>query len=341
MPIQYNATNKAMFAIQNTALRYTWTAYFVFIFLSSLIGDTLILVAAIKFRAFRLHRFIVVIMGHMAICDLLVAIFFILPRITSLIADRWVMGESWCYLNPYTLYYLNGASMMFVCVLAFFKLVILKFPRSSRTLTSKKAHFVSALVWIYSLILPVTFLSVDKSDVWFDYKSYICDYGLSKNIWKWLTPVLTTVFMAVPNLAVIILTILLVAYLIKARRVARRTGRTLRSRGILTTILIATVYCVSVLPYAVYRMAEFSVKDPKNPFHEHFFKIAQSFVCLNTISNFYIYSLTIPSFREFLLIHLQQSYQSFLNTTSIFGKTKCYFRNLSLPTFVLFISNYF
>ena len=314
-----------MFTIQNTALRYTWTTYFVFIFLSSLIGDTLILVAAIKFGAFRLHRFIVVIMEHMAICDLLVAVSFILPRITALIADRWVMGESWCYFNPYTLYYLNGASMMFVCVLAFFKLIILKFPRSSRILTSKKAHFVSAFVWIYSLIPPVIFLSVDESDVWFDYKSYICDYGLSKNIWKWLTPVLTTIFMAVPNLAVVILTILLVAYLIKARRVARRTGGTMRSRGILTTILIATVYCISVLPYAVYRMAEFSVKDPEHPFHEHFFKIAQSFVCLNTISNFYIYSLTIPSFREFLLIHLQRSYQSFLNTTSLRGKTKtCY-----------------
>ena len=59
-----NYSDKATFGIKDDIARYTWTTYCIFIFLTSLIGDITILVAAIKYKAFKLNKFIVVIIPH-------------------------------------------------------------------------------------------------------------------------------------------------------------------------------------------------------------------------------------------------------------------------------------
>ena len=41
-------SNKTEFAIKSDAERYTWAVFHIFILLSSLVGDALILIAAIK-----------------------------------------------------------------------------------------------------------------------------------------------------------------------------------------------------------------------------------------------------------------------------------------------------
>ena len=73
----------------------------------------------------------------------------------------------------------------------------------------------------------------------------------------------------------------------------------------LTVILVAAVYCLSVLPIFSYHIAVpliISGEDLKSKpfFGTTYYRAASSFVTLNTISNFYIYSLTVPSFREFV-----------------------------------------
>ena len=80
------------------------------------------------------------------------------------------------------------------------------------------------------------------------------------------------------------------------------------------------LYLLLAVPYAVYRMAESSVTDPKHFFHKYYFKIAISFVSLNTISNFYVYGLTVPSFREFVKRQMHQSYRSIICITSGVGE---------------------
>ena len=52
-------SNKTEYGIETAAQRYTWAGYYLFVILSSLIGDTTILVASIKFRAIKLHRVLV------------------------------------------------------------------------------------------------------------------------------------------------------------------------------------------------------------------------------------------------------------------------------------------
>ena len=80
----------------------------------------------------------------------------------------------------------------------------------------------------------------------------------------------------------------------------------------MTTALVAVVYCISVLPYGVYLIGESLLdKDDKRNkiFFTTYYKIAQSLTWLNTISNFYIYSLTIQSFRKFIWSKLKSPNQ--------------------------------
>ena len=126
--------------------------------------------------------------------------------------------------------------------------------------------------------------------------------------------------MVIPTCLVVAFTIALVTYLLKARSVAQQSGGALRWQGMMTTILTATIYCISFFPYAVYRMAESIVTDPKHFLHKHYFKIAISFVSLNTISNFYVYGLTVPSFREFVKQQMHQSCRSIISITSVVGE---------------------
>ena len=54
-------SNETLYGIKSDTVRYTWAGYFIFIFTSSLLGNTTILIASIKYRVFKLHRVFIVI----------------------------------------------------------------------------------------------------------------------------------------------------------------------------------------------------------------------------------------------------------------------------------------
>ena len=105
-------SNQTLYGIKSGPVRYLWAGYLVFVLLSSLIGDTIILIASIRYRAFKLHKVIVVIIQHIAVCDLLVSVTFTTARTISLLVNTNVLGGALCYLSPYLAYYLTavGAS---------------------------------------------------------------------------------------------------------------------------------------------------------------------------------------------------------------------------------------
>ena len=52
------------FGLHNNAERYTWAAYQLFVLLSSLIGDTLILAASFQKDAFKINKLIITVIQH-------------------------------------------------------------------------------------------------------------------------------------------------------------------------------------------------------------------------------------------------------------------------------------
>ena len=302
-------SNRTLYSIGNDASRYTWAGYFFFVLISSFIGDTTILVASAKYRAFKLHKVIIVIIQHIAFCDLMVSLTDILPRFVSVVANEWALGNFFCHFNSNASYYFNLVSMLLICTMTSSKLFLLKYPLLSGTITLKKAHLVCVTSWLLSLTVPVTFLLVDGLDVYFSYKTYQCAHGYSSDVWNWLRPSFAALFGFIPIGLVVATTTCL---LMTARHVAQRSQESLKWQGIVTTSLVAIFYCISLLPYFVYRAGESLVKaDDRNSeyFHTYFFRVANSFISLNTISNFYIYSLTVHSFRRFVWSRIQLFYQ--------------------------------
>ena len=104
---QYN--NKTIYGIKSNAARYAWAGYLLFVVISSFIGDTIILIASVKYNAFKIHKIIVVIIQHIAFCDLMVTLTTVAPQLVSLIRSKWVFGNVLRYLTVYIRYFFAGA----------------------------------------------------------------------------------------------------------------------------------------------------------------------------------------------------------------------------------------
>ena len=159
------------------------------------------------------------------------------------------------------------------------------------------------VVWIISLLIVMPNIIVGDTPV-FDLRTYDCRLSYMDDTLRWLRPVLIGLFALVPNMIIVIVTTVLL--LLIAKNSVSRSGKGLKWQGTVSTILVAVVYCISILPYVIYVFvgylysgADFVI-DPRSFFRTHYDRITKSFVSINTVSNFYIYSMTVISFREFL-----------------------------------------
>ena len=98
--IKSNNYSDYKFGIQNPAERYGLAAYVLFVFLSSVIGDTLILLASFHKDAFKVNKLIVIFIRHIALADLAGVFSYGLPNIISLIADSWILGPTGSPTRP-------------------------------------------------------------------------------------------------------------------------------------------------------------------------------------------------------------------------------------------------
>ena len=303
--MSYNYSNYTRFGMKSEAGRYTLVVWYVLVILCSLLGDTVILLTSVRYRAFQLHRVVVSFIQHIAVCDLFLSAVQLIPNVVSLVANHQVSSDTMCIVRFSGSFYGNTASLFLVSSMAASKLLLIKYPLRAGSWSRKAAHKVCAGIWFVSLYIPGCYLIVDKDDVIFDYRTYNCMYGYSSSIWKILLPI-SALTIVVPNLVIIGSSVLLLK---EARRVASGAQRDVRWQGIITVVLTASVYSISFGPYTIYCIAEpFVRKDPvePGPFYLLFYRLACAFVSFNILSNFLIYSLTVNSFRHFLTTKLYQ-----------------------------------
>ncbi|XP_063684495.1 cysteinyl leukotriene receptor 1-like [Bolinopsis microptera] len=295
-------SNQTLFALQSSS-RYAWTGFNIFLLFSSLVGDSIILVASIKYNAFKLHKMSVVLIQHMAICDLMLAMTLILPTIVSLTSNEWVLGSTMCFLQPYFVHLGYTGSIYFTLAMTTTKLIILKNPFLAREWSRKKAHLICVLIWIFSLAVDLMVISTGPKDAYFDYRRYCCRSGLSAPIWRIVLLPLVALFVGILPVALVIITTLMLLW--KAWKITRRGGKNLKLEGVLTVVLTATVFTISFLPYTTYHIgSNFAAKDPLSTYHVLFFTVASNIMSINIMCNFYIYSLTVHSYRQFLVTRL-------------------------------------
>ena len=301
--------------------RYLWAVYHIFVLLSSLVGDSLVLFASFQRNAFKLNKFIVTIIQFIAVSDLVYAIFSVVPRTVSLLADSHKLGEFElvCYITVYMSYFNYSAGMSLVAVLTTAKFLLLRYPTKSSNWTEKMAVKACCLILIPPLLFPVLFLIVDKDDIAFDFKIFTCNYKFTSEIWAKLKGIVFIVTLLIPNIITVATTIPTLMYLAAARKSAKRVRGSVPWQGALTVALTAIVYCFSTLPNFVYHILEREIQE-SSLFQFPYYRISESLLMINIISNFYIYTLTIRSFRRFLfskiLSVVQISFKDSRNATS-------------------------
>ena len=194
------------------------------------------------------------------------------------------------------------------------KFLSLKYPFRAGTWTTARIHKFCAGIWMAALSAPVLQILIDKEDIMFDCRVYTYAHTYTSGIWKILLPIISLGVLFLPNMIIVVSTVLLLK---EARRVVTDTRESLRWQGIMTVVLTATVNTISFLPMTVYFVivAEpFIGKDPSvpGPFYKEFYRFSGAVGYLSVLANFFVYSLTVTSFRNFLKSKFKQavSFQS-------------------------------
>ena len=292
--------------IHDNSERTTWIIYNILVILSSVLGDTTILIATIKYNAIKLHRIIVVMIQHMAVSDILLSLFKVLPMTATLIANGWVLGEFVCCLNPLVGWLCNPVTIFITCFLATSKLLIVMRPLRAIAWSKEGAHVACCLVWFICLLNPMQLINYmvlfqrRVSGTYLNFMFYECaydHYSVYVPLWlrTWFYIIYGLATFLIMLVTCVLTSLLLVLY---ARRAARRQGRKLHWQGLLTTALTATTLIVSYFPFFIMKLTgtmfpiDYTIAS---------LRIAHFLPHINILANFFIYSIAVRSFRQFLM----------------------------------------
>ena len=291
--MKYN--NYTLYGIHDRTERQLLVGYKSFISISSLIGDMLILVGSMRYKAIKLHEILVIFIQHFAVADLLLTGLSILPGAVSLAANEWILGEVICYLSYFA--NMNGAVVIcqLISALALSKMLIVKYPLRAIHFSGKAAHLAACGMWACSLIFPVAAIARDESGVYFSYLVYGCDYDCSFDVWSPAGCVIYSVAVGIFVLSCTAVTVVSsVMLIVEARRVAERVPGGLKWQGVITVLLTVSVHITIALPLAIIYSIQYFADSP------YLYKTGWFIAILGVMANFYIFTLTLSSFREFL-----------------------------------------
>ena len=119
-------------------------------------------------------------------------------------------------------------------------------------------------------------------------------------------PIYFIIVQVVPLCMIIGTTVPTLKYLVDASKSARRVKGSIPWQGAMTVTLTAVVFCISNLPMFIYFIgASIMEKSPESLFHSHYPKVGTFLQRINIMANFFIYTLTIKSFRRFISSQIQ------------------------------------
>ena len=288
--------------INEPAERCLLISYLLIVLLSSLIGDTIILIASVRYNAIKLNKFIVAVMIHIAISDLIRSIVFVSPTIVALISNSRILEGS----TGYVIYFLDVCSYssgnIFIAFLTTSKIAKMKFPLRTRGWTERGAHVICTSVWLSVIIFYGLLFIFCPTVLFFSYIEYIVVVFWQSSFIIKVLNWFYVVSSIIPTFIVILAAAAILLHLLKARKVSRRTGGTVRWRGMAAVSATAIVFSVSAIPVTISFLASTSRSSVcKGILCEVAFVRTSYFIAaLNIMCNIYIYWFTVPSFRQFI-----------------------------------------
>ena len=290
--------NKTLYGIKEAGERSILITWSVIVVALSLIGDSLILLGTIRYRAIKQHKVILAVIQHMAVCDLLQTIFRVIPSTLSFITDKWVLGTFLCHTQNHVLFICSGVTMFLTCTMSTVKLLILKRPLRAAHWSSTVGQLICAGVWVFLLLLYTPTLVVALHHVpdtlHFSYRNYDCDYDLSSPLVPaWFSWYGLIGYIAGTIIPLIVLAVTSLLVLVVARRAV---GRDLQWEGVMIVLVTVGVFFISYLPSGVVIVVGRLGMKCGTVTRRAILYLNY----LNIVSNFLVYCLTVRSFRQWL-----------------------------------------
>ena len=272
--------------------RSLFSTFFLLGTLIGLIGSTVILIA-IKQKAIRVGKITTALIQHLAVLDLLATLFILFPTCLAAITDRWLLGENFCDLQAYSRWFLFSCTVLLTAAMNCSKLASMLFPFRGAEWTYRQGNILASCMWVASLALvSIFFLQKDQITVRYFNVQLSCNLIISQQLFIKSAIVIFSVIL----LGTVIVVISGIWLIVIAVRMSHRQGRSANLQGIFTVILIAVVYCISMLPL-------FGHYVLKVIYDNRSFKTIMFCKCipyLNNIANVFIYTVSITSFRNFI-----------------------------------------
>ena len=279
---------------QTTYGRYLLIGWCALTLLISLPGNTLILVASIKYNAIRLDKVAIILIENIAVADMGVALFTILPRMASAIAAGW---EYACDVSaPVTLLF-SGASILMMSALNLSKLTCLLFPLRARMRTHTQGRIIAASLWVCIVLLIcllqiVTQILLGKfMGTYYDTHHYCCIIDPQPKVRLLFADVFAT-FIIVPIGTMAVTTIWLMVYVKKVRGISKES--------VVTLITISLVFFVSFIPIVIGRLFTAQIYLFGHDSY-YYFEFVYGVCYLNYIANPFVYFFTVKSFNGFVV----------------------------------------
>ena len=295
IPIQDH--NKTLYEITDDVHKGFLISWCFILGMFSILGNTLVLVAAMKYNALKLDKISVMLIENIAFADLCYALVVIAMVGWSIIEGSWPMNDLLCEMNVYLQYSIALADINMIWVLNVAKLTCIIYPLHARSRSKNTGYLVAASMWVLANIYPLQ-CAVMRRPVYFDYRSYRCAYLHTLDLWEWLDPLNVFIFLLIPNIIVIVTAIWLLVYAHKMVGIHKQ--------AVITMLTVSLVFCVSYAPIGVYFVAEkWIIEAAGEGKHDDFlysklYRYGMMLKFLNNSANPVIYYATITSFREFV-----------------------------------------
>lgn len=293
LPSTYNSTTSHGHIIRTT--------YCVFVSLSAVIGNILIL-TAIKHGAFKeLNNKLVIILQHLSVCDLFKTVGYVIPLTLSMLMGYPINTGWFCVTGALISVYCHGVSLFFICFMTVCKFLLIKFPMRMRSFSEKKGHVICFFMWILYFSIPVIVIAkYGYFEV--DHYTYFCAFNNKALTKNWTFAFFMNTINLLLNITVAVVSIYLLCYINKSREASQQVRATVRWQGTITVVITSQSFCLTSMPVLIYTTLlylndrlgyELQLADVELYF-------TRFLTLLSIMVNVYIYSFTIPGFRQYL-----------------------------------------
>ena len=299
MVISVPISNRTLYGLKTDLERYTLITWSSLSLLVNLIGNSIILLATLRYKAIKLDSVSVVLIQNIAVSDILMGLNSIFPILASLIADKWIFGDFLCYVQHYMKVPIFLSAELLICAMHINKLSCLAFPLASISKKHTTGRILALAMWALACVIPSVQLYVDWASITFDYRLYRCHYVFrAPHIWRWARPLLIITITILPNILVLLSTAALMIF------VWRKRGK-INLQGAVTSVYVGLAYLIAFGPVAVNQGIIINFypimdKDTRAFFFVVFSRIAFFTTFINGMSNVFIYSISVKSFGEFV-----------------------------------------